>query len=80
MNEKKQEGTNPSDQNKSWRSDVPKIPEGEKQPSEEPQPGTRQDVKQDQQHNKNFLTQEDLPDATNVSKGKMGSGQRQDSN
>lgn len=30
--------------------------------------------------NKDVLTKENLPDATNEAKGKMGSGQRQDSN
>ncbi len=37
-------------------------------------------VRNDQQDQKNYLTKEDLPDATNESTGKMGSGQRQDSN
>ena len=80
MNPQDQNSTNPSQQKKSWRSDVPEIPESEEQPKEEKQPGTRQNVKQDQQQNENYLTKEDLPDATNESKGKMGSGQRQDSN
>lgn len=44
-----------------------------------------QNNRRDQQNDKNReqqggLTKEDLPDATNESTGKMGSGQRQDSN
>ena len=57
---------------------MPDIPESE--PQQEPKAQARQNVKQDQQANENYLTQKDLPDATNESKGKMGSGQRQDSN
>ena len=37
-------------------------------------------VNKNQQENQNYLTKEDLPDATNESKGKVGSGLRQDSN
>ena len=36
--------------------------------------------KEKEGENKNVLNEENLPDATNESKGKMGSGQRQDSN
>jgi hypothetical protein len=80
MDNHDQKGNNPSDQKESQRSDAPEIPESEQAPKEEPQPGTRQNVKQEQQQNQNYLTKEDLPDATTESKGKMGSGQRQDSN
>ena len=80
MKAQNEKATNPSQQKKSMRSDKPEIPESEQQPSKEPQPGSRQNVKQDQQQNENYLTKEDLPDATNESKGKIGSGQRQDSN
>ena len=39
-----------------------------------------QDSKKDQEHGKAELSSNDLPDASNESTGKMGSGQRQDSN
>ena len=85
MDTRKEEDTSsprvdPSEQKKSMRSDEPEIPDSEELPKQEPQPGTPQNVKQDQQQNQNYLTKEDLPDATNESKGKIGSGQRQDSN
>jgi len=54
-----------------WRGDVPDIPE---------EADLANKVRNDQQQYQNYLTKEDLPDATNESTGKMGSGQRQDSN
>jgi len=83
MESRNQKGSSQPDnpgQDKSWRSDVPEIPESEDQPEIKKEPGTRQNVREDQQQNENYLTKEDLPDASNESKGKMGSGQRQDSN
>ena len=81
QNQKSSSGPDhPSQDKKSWRTDVPDIPESEDQPEEKEIPGTRQNVGKNQQQNQNYLTKEDLPDATNESKGKMGSGQRQDSN
>jgi uncharacterized protein len=41
---------------------------------------SRQNAGNKQQQDQNYLTKEDLPDASNESTGKMGSGQRQDSN
>ena len=41
---------------------------------------SRQNAGNNQQQDQNYLTKEDLPDASNESTGKMGSGQRQDSN
>lgn len=42
--------------------------------------GKNQPPSQKEKSGQNILTKENLPDATNESKGKMGSGQRQDSN
>ena len=82
MKNKKQE--NPSSSNKRsddqiWRSDAPDIPEHGEAKTSAPStsPGTE---RSEQQANQNYLTKEDLPDATNKSEGKMGSGLRQDSN
>ena len=60
---------------KVWKADAPAIPEGTEEPT-----GSSQKANKNQQQNQNYLTKEDLPDATNESTGKMGSGQRQDSN
>jgi hypothetical protein len=86
MKNKKQK--NPSSSNKRsddqiWRSDAPDIPEhGEAKTSAPSTPlGTGgQSERSEQQANQNYLTKEDLPDASNESNGKMGSGLRQDSN
>jgi hypothetical protein len=56
---------------KLWQGDAPDIPE---------EADLANKVRNDQQQYQNYLTKEDLPDATNESTGKMGSGQRQDSN
>jgi len=84
MKNKKQ--NNPSSSRKDeqiWRSDAPDIPEhGDAKTSGPSTPLgiTGQSERSEQQENQNYLTKEDLPDATNESKGKMGSGLRQDSN
>ena len=62
-----------------WRSDAPDIPEHGEARAAGKKPGNKSE-RSEQQENENYLTKEDLPDATNESKGKMGSGQRQDSN
>jgi hypothetical protein len=88
MKNKKQNNPSSSDQRDDeqiWRSDAPDIPEhgepktyGEAKASNKKSPGNPE--RNEQQENQNYLTKEDLPDATNESKGKMGSGLRQDSN
>ena len=82
MKHKKQKTSNSSNKRKDdqiWRSDAPDIPEhGDAKTSGTK--ATRSSERSQQQENQNYLTKEDLPDATNESKGKMGSGQRQDSN
>ena len=81
MKNKKQKNPGASNERKDeqiWRSDTPDIPEhGDAKASGKK---TGQSERSQQQANENYLTKEDLPDATNESKGKMGSGQRQDSN
>ena len=80
MKNKKQ--NNPSSSRKDeqiWRSDAPDIPEHGGAKTSGKKPGNKSE-RSEQQENENYLTKEDLPDATNESKGKMGSGQRQDSN
>ena len=82
MKNKKQKNPSSSDQPKDeqiWRSDAPDIPEhGEAKISNKKSPGESE--RSEQQENQHYLTKDDLPDATNESKGKMGSGLRQDSN
>ena len=80
MKNKKQ--NNPSSSRKDeqiWRSDAPDIPEHGDAKTSGKKPGNKSE-RSEQQESENYLTKEDLPDATNESKGKMGSGQRQDSN
>jgi hypothetical protein len=81
MKNKKQKNPGASNERKDeqiWRSDAPDIPEhGDAKTAGKK---TGQSERSQQQANENYLTKEDLPDATNESKGKMGSGQRQDSN
>lgn len=64
-----------------------KSPQGQDQQGGQRENVNREDQnnRRNQQNDKNReqqggLTKEDLPDATNESTGKMGSGQRQDSN
>ena len=88
MKNKKQNNPSSSDQRKDeeiWRSDAPDIPEhgeaktyGVAKASYKKSPGKSE--RSGQQENQNYLTKDDLPDATNESEGKMGSGLRQDSN
>ena len=86
MKNKKQKNPGSTNQRKDeqiWRSDAPDIPEHGDAKTAGPSTSlgtTGQSERSEQQANQNYLTKEDLPDATNESKGKMGSGQRQDSN
>ena len=57
---------------KVWRADAPDIPDTPEK--------VRETKDKSHRKPKNYLTKEDLPDATNESEGRMGSGLRQDSN
>jgi hypothetical protein len=71
---------NRKEERRLWKNDIPEIPDMDDEADESNEHDMRQNVRNDRQQNQNYLTKEDLPDATNESTGKMGSGQRQDSN
>jgi len=84
MKNKKQNNPSSARNDDIFRSDAPDIPEHGDAKTSAPStplgtPGNKSE-RSEQQESENYLTKEDLPDATNESKGKMGSGQRQDSN